>query len=130
MQTAATSSSIKDPLSMYWSSENAFTMFYVILHFSEIQNASRSRAFNIYSNGYWLLNKPISPPWLSWYWVTIATFGSTRYNLTLAATSDSTLPPLLNGFELYKVASVVGVPTYIGDGNFNSGPVLINYYPS
>jgi Malectin-like domain len=126
MQTAATSSSTKDPLLKYWNSNNASTMFYVILHFSEIQNASRSRAFYIYSNGYLLFDEPFHLPWLTWQWASYVTSGFTRHNFTLVATSNSTLPPLLNGFELYKVAPVVGIPTYSGDGNLNSEPVLIN----
>lgn len=118
MQTAAVTSSTTQPFVMYWSSNNESNRFYVILHFAEIQDTSSNipRAFNIFANGFQFSKEPYSLNFLSsGVFATVAT-NFTHCNISLVATSSSTLPPLLNGFELYKIAPM-GVATYDADGN-------------
>lgn len=41
-----------------------------------------------------------------------------EYNVSVKATSNSTLPPLLNAFELYVIRPATGITTYSEDGIF------------
>lgn len=48
-----------------------------------------------------------------------------KYNVSLEATSRSTLPPLLNALELYTIMPITGIPTRSGDGKFDHRYSLI-----
>ncbi|KAF3325233.1 Cysteine-rich receptor-like protein kinase 25 [Carex littledalei] len=112
-QTAATTNTTEQPLNLNWITDEKSTKYYLILHFYEIQTSLTSpREFDILING----NKPFNKPSIlqTWNWSTILLSTFTIYNVSLVATSSSTLPPLLNGYELYKIAPV-GVPTYGAD---------------
>lgn len=118
MQTAVTSSSTKESLDIYWSTDNESAIFFVVLHYSEIQNVLSSdlREFDIFTNGKLTFNSTV-PNTLYSGWASYSHTGHTEYNVSLIATSSSTLPPLLNAFELYILTPATGVPTYSGDGN-------------
>jgi Malectin-like domain len=120
MQTAATTSSTKQPLDLLWTWDNKSTMFYVILHASEIQNipSTALRVFDILADG-WLLFNSTSPPKLKSRWYSYTDTNGYEYNVSLKATSNSTLPPLLNAIELYTVTPAFGIPTNDGDGTFH-----------
>jgi Malectin-like domain len=117
LRTAVTSASTKEPLTLLWSSDNSSTRCYFILHFYDQKPATGQREFNILFNGLNELDEPMNLD--GWGWTTHWTSGFTDYNLSLVATSNSTLPPLLNALELY-VEAPVGHPTYAEDGNFSS----------
>ncbi|KAF8046257.1 hypothetical protein N665_3909s0004 [Sinapis alba] len=117
-RTAAIPANENQPLTINWSLNEITTQIYVYMHFAEIQNleADETREFNIYCNGddeHWLLSY-FRPPKL-----TIKTIANSRaisspdgkFNLTLAVTGNSTLPPLINGLELYKVLSLLQLDT-------------------
>uniref|UniRef100_R7W5Z6 Putative receptor-like protein kinase n=1 Tax=Aegilops tauschii TaxID=37682 RepID=R7W5Z6_AEGTA len=85
-----------------WVSYKTSSEFKFILHFADIQNA-QLRLFDIYmNNDEWYPN--YSPPYLAaghvrnteWYKTTDG-----QYNITLAATNTSMLPPMLNAYEGY-----------------------------
>ncbi|XP_078149608.1 putative LRR receptor-like serine/threonine-protein kinase At1g51880 isoform X2 [Carex rostrata] len=115
MQTAATTSSILKPLNINWTVDNKSTTYYWILHFYEIQPPLIGRReFDTLMNGKKVLNEPTIPQ--TSHWTTIWWRGVTNYNISLVATSNSTLPPLLNAYELYKIAPVgVTGTTYSAD---------------
>lgn len=83
--------------------------YMVFLHFADFQN-SQHRQFDAFLNGNRLGPSdrpyPYSPPYLAaacvynsgWYRSTDG-----RYNITLAATAASMLPPMLNAFEIYRL---------------------------
>jgi hypothetical protein len=109
MQNAATTSSTQQPLNLYCSVDDKSSTYYWIFHFYEIQPSSTGqREFDLLINGAMESNKII---FQTWYRITVERSGFTNYNVSLVATSNSTLPPLLNAYELYKIAPV-GVPTY------------------
>jgi hypothetical protein len=43
---------------------------------------------------------------------------SSRYNITMTATANSTLPPILNALEYFSVISTANVATFIDDGMY------------
>ncbi|XP_042459751.1 putative leucine-rich repeat receptor-like serine/threonine-protein kinase At2g19230 [Zingiber officinale] len=121
MQTAVTpmnSSSIVlawDPIPGY------ANQFFPVLHISEIFDLSgtnQSRQFNIYVNGFQWLGDIMTPSYL--YSDSVYSLGPLpsfpTYNISLEALSNSTLPPILNAFELYTTMSNTSVPSDAGDG--------------
>lgn len=119
MQTAVTTLNTTQPLNLYWSSDNKSTVFYVILHISEIEDipSTALRDFDIYANGD-LAFSSIVPKKLHSWWASYTTKNQNEYNVSLYATSNSTLPPLLNAIELYVRTTATGIPTKSEDGMF------------
>jgi hypothetical protein len=106
MNTAATSVNESDPLQYYWDADDVTDEYYLYLYFNEVEEltASDTRAFNITVNDeFWY--GPVIPK----YGVAFTVFSrgplttAATYTVTLSKTEDSTLPPILNAFELYKV---------------------------
>jgi Malectin-like domain len=124
MQTAVTTSSVLVPLVINWSSDKN-VKYYFIFHFYEIQTQlTGQREFDMIINGARALTEPI----LLKQWVLAAGWwsGYTEYIISLKATTNSTLPPLLNAYEVYAAAPVAVVTTYTEDGKFYS-LAQINY---
>ncbi|CAN6803235.1 unnamed protein product [Brassica oleracea] len=95
------------PLNIRWSFGEITAQSYVYMHFAETQNleAGENREFNITFNGL---------PWFSSFSpskLSITTIFSSRamsspdgtFSFTFTMTGNSTLPPLINGLEIYKV---------------------------
>ncbi|KAG1346650.1 putative LRR receptor-like serine/threonine-protein kinase [Cocos nucifera] len=120
MQTAAipaNSSSLK----FYWNSEDEDTLsgYHLILHISELQylSGSTTRPFDVHPNGK-LRFDPLKPDYLlsdALYSGDTFEIGYRRYNVSLDATRNSTLPPILNAFEIYTISPLSNVPTDIRD---------------
>ncbi|KAG6526601.1 hypothetical protein ZIOFF_016593 [Zingiber officinale] len=97
--------------------------FFPILHISEFFNLSgtnQSRQFNIYVNRFQWLGDIMTPLYLysdSVYDV-VPLPSSPTYIISLEALSNSTLPPILNAFELYTTMSNTSVPSDTGDGMY------------
>ncbi|KAF3338765.1 putative leucine-rich repeat receptor-like protein kinase [Carex littledalei] len=110
MQTAVTTLSTLQPLTIPWHSNNESTVFLMILHFCEVE-ASTVREFYMFVNGdpVFTITPGASP--LS---VPLSLTGNTTYSVSLVASSRSRFPPLLNAFELYTIQPN-GIPTYSGD---------------
>ncbi|XP_066336156.1 probable LRR receptor-like serine/threonine-protein kinase At1g05700 isoform X2 [Miscanthus floridulus] len=94
--------------------------FLVFLHFADFQDA-QTRQFDIYINdeaGSGLGYMPYSPLYLAAScWYTNGSYTSTdgTYNVTLAATPFSELPPMINALEIYNVIPVDGPTTFPQD---------------
>ncbi|XP_062156019.1 LRR receptor-like serine/threonine-protein kinase IOS1 [Alnus glutinosa] len=107
MSTAVTPSNGNAPMEAFqWESDNASTEYYVYMHFAEVVKleANQSRSFNVTLNGkYW--HGPLVPDYLSTNTVfsRSAITGSDNYQFSLVKTEKSTLPPILNAFEIYSV---------------------------
>jgi hypothetical protein len=85
-----------------WKTYKRSFAFKIFLHFADIQN-SQVRLFDI-STSDWA-SQNYSPPYMSvetlysadWYKSTDG-----NYSITLVATNETTLPPMLNAYELYN----------------------------
>lgn len=97
-----------------WGSRPAYMVF---LHFADFQNA-QDRQFDIYLNGNRLNEKPYSPQHLAVSCISNSEwFRSTdkNYNITLAATATSVLPPVLNAIEIYSLLAFDSPTTFPKD---------------
>ncbi|XP_074561940.1 putative LRR receptor-like serine/threonine-protein kinase At1g51810, partial [Curcuma longa] len=95
--------------------------FFPILHISEILDLSgtnQSRQFNICVNGLQWVGDTMSPVYLNSAAVysLVPLPSSPTYNISLEALSNSTLPPILNAFELYMTMSNTSVDSDAGAG--------------
>ncbi|XP_062180192.1 putative leucine-rich repeat receptor-like protein kinase At2g19210 [Phragmites australis] len=120
MQTAITPRNASKNIEFFWDSEpqpKDPTPGYIgIMHFSELQllPGNAVRQFYINLNGEPWYPKAFTPGYLS----TDATYNSnpyrgiSRYNISINATANSTLPPIINAVEVFSVISTTNVATY------------------
>ncbi|XP_078153174.1 putative LRR receptor-like serine/threonine-protein kinase At5g59680 [Carex rostrata] len=115
LQTAAVPSTENSSIDKTWLSSNKSTMFYVILHFAEIQIVQNTslREFYIYGNGVQQFTNPVSLKYLnpSSYDYLASSYDyldsdQTFYNMSLKSSRRATLPPILNAYELYSLEPV------------------------
>ncbi|XP_018435755.2 probable LRR receptor-like serine/threonine-protein kinase At1g51880 isoform X1 [Raphanus sativus] len=101
-KTAAVPADESQPLTIDWSVDKNIAQIYVYIHSAEIHKleANQSRVLNIYCNG-----QPFSMS------NSRAISSDGKFNLTLAKTGNSTLPPLINGLELYKGLDLLQLDT-------------------
>ncbi|KAL2617432.1 hypothetical protein GLYMA_08G198400v4 [Glycine max] len=106
MSTAATPINASAPFQFYWDPDNVNEKFYIYMHFNEVKilAENETRTFNIFMNGK-LFYGPLTPGYLTKniIYSTSALTGATRYLFSLAKTGTSTLPPIMNAMEIYKV---------------------------
>ncbi|XP_019092979.1 PREDICTED: receptor-like protein kinase At5g59670 isoform X2 [Camelina sativa] len=107
LKNAATPTNTSAPLTVYWNSPNFTAEYYLYVHLAEIQDlqANEIREFNILFNGE-LFAGPIIPVKRSLFTINNVipqTCQGGRCSLQLTRTKNSTLPPLLNAFEIYEV---------------------------
>ncbi|KAG6727761.1 hypothetical protein I3842_02G140800 [Carya illinoinensis] len=106
MSTAATPINESAPMELYWQADNPNTKFFFKMHFTEVVKLepNQSRSFTTLLNGeYW--DGPYVPGYLSIrtvYSDPLPPVGST-YNISMFKEENSTLPPILNAFEIYFV---------------------------
>ena len=119
MRTACTPKNTNDSLDILWEPRDSTLEFYFFIHFTEIEELQpgQFREFDVFSNGQ-LLYGPISPTYL-WSTLTIANVDPVTgglHNYSLSKTRNSTLPPIINAFELYTVKEFLQVETDQQDG--------------
>lgn len=98
-------------------SEKPDDQYYLYTHFAEIQDlgSNETREFNMVWNGKDLLSDPVIPKKLEVTTVlTICNGGKCSFQLV--RTNSSTLPPLLNAFEVYRVIQFSQSETDESDG--------------
>lgn len=121
MSTAATPVNESNPMKFYLEAADTSTTFYFYLHFAELQQlkSEQYRAFNINLNGeHWY--GPLAPVYLNTTTITnlIGFSGSSSYNFSIIKLENSTLPPILNGFEAYTAVDFQQSETNEKDGMF------------
>ncbi|KAM3267892.1 hypothetical protein P3S67_031877 [Capsicum chacoense] len=107
MSTAIVADNASDALTLSFEATNSTNNeHYLYLHFSEIETNQSSRIFNISVNGHIFL----APFDLSWFYLLACTVWSqhaegptANYRISLERTGNSTLPPIINALEIYKV---------------------------
>ena len=125
MQTAITPRNASKNIEFLWESEpqpkDPNPRYIGILHFSELEllPSNVTREFYVNLNGKLWYSKAYSPTYL----YTDATYnnnnplsGSTQYNISLNATANSTLPPIINAVEVFNVISTAEFGTDSQDG--------------
>uniref|UniRef100_A0A7N0TWI0 Malectin-like domain-containing protein n=2 Tax=Kalanchoe fedtschenkoi TaxID=63787 RepID=A0A7N0TWI0_KALFE len=84
--------------------EDSSQQYYTYMHLSELQKLAQNqtREFNIYLDSNYFYKGPFQPHYLSvtsLYSLNI--HSTTRYNFSITASENSTLPPMLNAYEIY-----------------------------
>ncbi|OEL26035.1 Receptor-like protein kinase [Dichanthelium oligosanthes] len=137
MQTAITPRNGSGNIEFYWDPEpqpKDPTPGYIgIMHFSELQllPSNAVRQFYINLNGKLWYPKAFTPEYL----YTDATYNSNpyrgvaRYNISINATANSTLPPIINAVEVFSVISTANVGTDSQDGTANNSVKPQNLTP-
>ncbi|KAM0885146.1 hypothetical protein ACQ4PT_030534 [Festuca glaucescens] len=104
LQTAITTAGNGTVLNVAtWKASDSSLLFRVFLHFTDFQN-SQLRQFNVYINDENLDN--YSPNYLTASSVHNSGWSKTAdgiYNITLAATNTSVLPPMISAYEIYNL---------------------------
>ncbi|RLN29043.1 putative leucine-rich repeat receptor-like protein kinase [Panicum miliaceum] len=119
MQTAVTPRNASSNIEFSWDAEphpkDPAPGYIGILHFSEVEllPSNAARQFYINLNGKPWYPKPFTPEYL----YTDATYNSNpyrgiaRYNISINATANSTLPPIINAVEVFSVIPTTNVGT-------------------
>ncbi|CAN8253827.1 unnamed protein product [Cochlearia groenlandica] len=107
LKNAATPTNSSAPLTIEWSSTNPDDQYYLYAHFAEIQElqANETREFNMTVNGRRFFG-PIVPQRLevnTIFSTNPITCNGGECNFQLIRTNKSTLPPLLNAYQIYTV---------------------------
>ncbi|KAK9923522.1 hypothetical protein M0R45_031934 [Rubus argutus] len=105
MSTAGTPINASTPMYIGWNTPDTTSEYYVYMHFAEIQKlkANESRSFNITLNGK-LFYGPLVPDYLNTNTVySPAALTGVNYTFSLFKNEGSTLPPILNAMEYYRV---------------------------
>ena len=120
LKNAATPTNASAPLTIEWSSANPDAQYHWYAHFAEIQDlrANQTREFNSFWNGK-LYHGPLTPPKLSLTTLSSEsprTCDGGKCSVQLIRTNRSTLPPLLNAYEVYTVIQFPQSETDESDG--------------
>ena len=106
-----------------WNSDSSInndnTAYLLLLYFAEVQRlpSNALRRFDILvDNVTWNSSQGYSPKYLSAELVKRTVQGSSQHTVSLVATPDATLPPILNAFEIYTVLPMTELATNDGDG--------------
>jgi hypothetical protein len=104
----------------YLNNDNDNTAYLLLLYFAELQllQSNVLRRFDILVDGAsWNGSQSYSPKYLSAEVVErMVVQGSGQHTVSLVATPEATLPPILNAFEIYSVRQMTGIATDNGDG--------------
>ena len=131
MSTAVTPANGSAPLVISWEPEDVTEEFYVYMHFTEIQvlTTNQTRQFNITKNGDsgWGFQN-LSPRYNSVNTIyTPSSISGKVITYSLERTQNSTLPPIINAIEIYRVKQFHQSDTSQGDGKPRNYYIL---YPS
>lgn len=118
MSTAGTPLNASTPMYIGWNAPDTTSEYYVYMHFAEIQKlkANESRSFNITLNGK-LFYGPLVPEYLHTNTVySPEALTGVNYTFSLFKNEGSTLPPILNAMEYYRVINFSQSETNGEDG--------------
>jgi hypothetical protein len=120
MQSAATVNGSRIDFS--WGSSdpsvNISSSYFFVFYFSELQNVRSNalRQFDIIINNKTWNTQPYTPQFLFADSFSGIVQGLASYSVSLVATKNATLPPILNAMEMYLVKPITEVATDPGDG--------------
>lgn len=122
MNTASTPLNASLDISLVWESVIPSWKFYVYMHFAEVQAipSNETREFSVIWNDKTNLYDKFSPRFL--YTDTLYTQNPVtgpKHDFLLKRTAKSTLPPIINAIETYRVNEFLQSPTDQQDGMFS-----------
>ncbi|KAL6629161.1 hypothetical protein ACP70R_028926 [Stipagrostis hirtigluma subsp. patula] len=98
-------------------SVNTSSKYFFVFYFAELQNlpSNELRQFDIIVNNNTWNTEPYTPPYLFADSLSGTVQGQAKYSLSLVATKNATLPPILNAMELYLMKPTSEITTDPGD---------------
>ena len=92
--------------------------FYMYFHFAEVEEVQdKIRQFTILLNDKTIFSAPIEPKYMvSETHATQYSLIGSQLNFSLAMTNQSTLPPIMNALEIYRLKVFLQSPTEQRDG--------------
>ncbi|RLM80585.1 putative LRR receptor-like serine/threonine-protein kinase [Panicum miliaceum] len=98
-------------------SVNISSRYFFVFYFAELQSVASNalRQFDIIVNNSTWNPKPYTPPFLFADSISGTVQGQERYNISLVATENATLPPILNAMEMYLIKPMSETATDPGD---------------
>ncbi|KAG2648550.1 hypothetical protein PVAP13_1NG022500 [Panicum virgatum] len=120
MQTAATPVN-GSRIDFSWDSSdpsvNISSRYFFIFYFAELQSVASNalRQFDIIVNNSTWNSKPYTPPFLFADSISGTVQGQERYTISLVATKNATLPPILNAMEMYLIKPISETATDPGE---------------
>lgn len=121
IKTAARPQNGSEPLNLYWNTTGMDDQFYIYMYFAEVEHLARnqSRKFNISWNGSPLFG-PVVPRYLQADIISNSrALVGKDHQISIYKAENSTLPPILNAIEVFKVMQLVESPTFSEDGMFS-----------
>ena len=120
LRYAATPTNASAPLTIEWSSANPDAQYHLYAHFAELQDleANETREFSMVWNGqhYYGPLVPLKLNLLTIFNKSPRTCNGGKCSVQLIRTNRSTLPPLLNAFEVFTVIQLSQSETDENDG--------------
>ncbi|WZY75481.1 hypothetical protein YC2023_021865 [Brassica napus] len=120
LRYAATPTNASAPLTIEWSSANPDAQYHLYAHFAELQDleANETREFSMVWNGqhYYGPLVPLKLNLLTIFNKSPRTCNGGKCSVQLIRTNRSTLPPLLNAFEVFTVIHLPQSETDESDG--------------
>ncbi|XP_059638957.1 putative leucine-rich repeat receptor-like protein kinase At2g19210 [Cornus florida] len=110
MSTAMVSQNASDSINLWWTPSNSSDQFYMYMHFAEVEvlQLNQSREFYIYINGTPWLKDRVVPDYLSMTTVySTKPLSFPKFDISINKTKNSTLPPIINGMEVYTVRQII-----------------------
>ncbi|PQQ10684.1 putative LRR receptor-like serine/threonine-protein kinase [Prunus yedoensis var. nudiflora] len=117
IKTAARPQNGSEPLNLNWNTTGMDDQFYIYMYFAEVVHLARnqSRKFNISWNGSPLFG-PVVPRYLQADIISNSrALVGKDHQISIYKAENSTLPPILNAIEVFKVMQLVESPTFSED---------------
>ncbi|GAA0167029.1 hypothetical protein LIER_22055 [Lithospermum erythrorhizon] len=115
MSTASTPLDPTLPLTFNWDTDSVTDRYYIYMYFAELEKLqpNQTREFNIFLNGGLYFNQPINPLYLrpQTLYGSKADTNYSKYDFSFIKTKNSTLPPVLNALEAFKVVDILHAQT-------------------
>lgn len=119
MSTAVTPENESESLIVFWDPPNPTSQYFVYLHFAEVEvlGVNQTRELNVSDLTGRFRAKSVVPDYLysQTLYNGLPLFGE-RIQITIAKSSGSTLPPILNAIEMYMVQNSSQMETEPNDG--------------
>jgi hypothetical protein len=135
---SAVMSSASTPVSasrmdLSWSSDSSMSVgadpnYFLVLYFAELNTSPGLRQFDVYVDNYQIASA-FSPKYMMATVLSEFVQGSSEHihNISLVATSNSALPPLISAMEIYIVRPVNESTTYASDGIMLKQDIIVCY---
>lgn len=123
-KTACVPANASQPLIFDWTLDNNISKSYVYMHFAEIQTLKDGeiREFNITYNGGQNMYSYFRPDKLeisTLFLITPLSSPDGNFSFSFTKTGNSTLPPLINGLEIYKSLDLLELETDQDEGKLS-----------